>query len=211
MSAIELHDITKRYGLHTVLDNYNIVIEQGSLLAITGKSGSGKSTLLNIMGLLEKPDSGSVSICGENHVAPNTKKSMLLLRNKIGYLFQNFALIENETIGQNLEVALMYSNKTKDEKDKAKREALEAVKINSILGQRIHELSGGEQQRVAIARLMLKPCELILADEPTGSLDEENRNIAMGLLNDLNAMGKTIVIVTHDPYIASQCTEHISL
>ena len=211
MNHIELREISKSYGTHTIINRLNLDIKEKDMFAITGKSGSGKTTLLNIMGLLETPDLGSIQICGVQNVKPNTGKSKKLLRNNIGYLFQNFALLENESINENLNIPLIYSKKSRVAKQELKRKALESVAISNPLSQKIHELSGGEQQRVSIARLLLKPCDIILADEPTGSLDQENRNRIIDLLKTINQSGKTIVIVTHDPYVVSQCNGYMNI
>jgi len=210
-SIIELKNIRKAYADHVVLDDFNLSVEEGKMVALVGKSGSGKTTVLNIMGLLEKPDSGTVIVCGHTNVLPNSAKSVSILRNKIGYLFQNFALIDNETIGDNLEIPLIYSKKDKKGKDKLKKEALIRVGLPNSLNQKVSELSGGEQQRVSIARILLKSCEIILADEPTGSLDQENANKVLELLKTLNKEGKTVVIVTHDLYVSDMCDVTITL
>lgn len=181
------------------------------MVAITGKSGSGKTTILNIIGILEKPDSGIVRIFGKENPRLGSIQTNKLLRTKIAYLFQNFALIDDSTVDENLEVPLIYSKGSKKEKEKNKKQVLEQVGLQVPLKQKIHELSGGEQQRVAIARILLKQCDLILADEPTGSLDIVNRNEIMQILKQLNQNGKTIVIVTHDPYVADACDRVISL
>lgn len=209
MDIIKLTGITKAYGNKTVLNNLDLTIKSGEFVAITGKSGKGKTTLLNIIGMFERPDKGSISLFGESY---SPKKTQTILREKISYLFQNFALIDNESIEANLLVALTYSKKSVTEKKQAMKEALAQVGLSSMeLSQKIYRLSGGEQQRVALARTLLKPSQLILADEPTGSLDEENRNVVLQILETLNQQGKTIVIVTHDPYVASRCSRVIEI
>ena len=209
MSAVKLQNVMKKFDNKVVLDNLNLEIDAGELVAITGKSGKGKTTILNIIGMLEKPDSGKVLLFGKE----TSKKNMSqLLREKVAYLFQNFALIDNESIEKNLDVALVYSKLSKKEKQHEMKKALAEVGLDEKeLSQKIYSLSGGEQQRVALARALLKPCELVLADEPTGSLDEENRNDVMRLLKKLHEQGKTVVVVTHDPYIAQNCRKIITL
>jgi putative ABC transport system ATP-binding protein len=207
----ELINVRKSYADHVVLDNFNMTVYEGEMVAITGKSGSGKSTLLNIIGMLESADRGSIKLFDEEIPRIGSTRANKLLRTCISYLFQNYALIDNATVDYNLEIPLLYSKKTKKEKQEMKREALEKVGLNIPLRKKIHELSGGEQQRVAIARILLKPCDLILADEPTGSLDSDNRNGIMRILQGLNNEKKTIIIVTHDSYVAKFCNRMIEL
>lgn len=207
----ELINVNKNYAKNVVLNNINMTVCKGEMVAITGKSGSGKTTILNIMGLLEKPDSGIVKMFDEEIPRIGSVKANKLLRTRLSYLFQNYALIDNETVNYNLEIPLTYSNKTKRVKQQMKIVALEKVGLNISINQKIHELSGGEQQKIAIARTLLKPCDLILADEPTGSLDSDNRNEIMRILKELNNTGKTIIIVTHDSYVANACDRTINL
>lgn len=188
-----------------------MTVSKGEMVAITGRSGSGKTTLLNILGLLEKPDSGRIKLFDEKDQRIGPLRRNRLLRTKISYLFQNYALIDNETVEYNLEIPLMYSKVGKKEKRKMKMDVLKRMGLEIALKQKIHELSGGEQQRVAIARILLKPSEMILADEPTGSLDAENRNEIMRILKELNDEGKTIIIVTHDQYVTEKCSRVINL
>lgn len=209
MYEIEFKDICKKYGNKVVFEKFNLTVEKGEMVAVMGDSGKGKSTLLNMLGLLETPDSGIINICGRKIPKINSKEATLLQRNLIGYLFQNYALIDNMTVDKNLDIALEYAN-VKDIKA-AKAAALEKVRLQGREENKIYELSGGEQQRVAIARLMLKPCEIILADEPTGSLDVHNRDMIIELLNELHRQGKTILIVTHDKYVANVCQRVITL
>lgn len=207
----ELIDVNKSYADHVVLDKVNLSICEGEMVAITGKSGSGKTSLLNIVGLLEKPDGGEVKLFAEKIPRIGSAKANKLLRTRLSYLFQNYALIDNATVDYNLEIPLIYANKSKREKQELKIEALRKVGLSVSLKQKVYELSGGEQQRVAIARIILKPCDLILADEPTGSLDFDNRNEIMKILRDLNQKGKTIIIVTHEQYVAESCDRIIKL
>jgi putative ABC transport system ATP-binding protein len=210
-NVYELVNVSKSYANHIVLKDLNITIFEGEMVAIIGKSGSGKTTILNMMGMLEVPDKGTIQLFDDPIPRIHSRKANQMLRTKISYLFQNYALIDNATVEENLDVPLVYSNKTKKEKLKVKIEVLEKVGLNISLKRKIHELSGGEQQRIAIARIMLKSCELILADEPTGSLDTYNRDEIIKLLKELNATGKTIIIVTHDSYVAQECSRVIDL
>lgn len=208
----ELIDVTKRYGDRTVLDRVSLTVAPQEMVAIVGPSGSGKTTILNLLGLLESPDAGEVRLFGLPTPAIGSTRAMALLRTRIGYLFQNGALIDDATIGANLDVALRYQRITRRDRERSKVGALQQVGLDSLaLRQPVYGLSGGEQQRVAMARLLLKPCDLILADEPTGSLDPVNRDAVLQSLQDLNRQGKTIVIVTHDPVVAAACVREIDL
>ena len=206
---IQLKNIDKKYGNKYLFKNLDFSIKKGEMIAITGASGSGKSTLLNIIGLIDKPDSGEVLICGNKNPYDKEKIKLNLFRNNIGYLFQNYALVDNYTVSKNLDIALEYV-KGKN-KNKLKEEALDKVGLLDKLNNKVFELSGGEQQRVALARLMLKKNDIILADEPTGSLDEDNKAIILKLLKELNNEGKTVVIVTHDKVVADICDREINI
>ena len=206
---IQLKNIDKKYGNKYLFKNLDFSIKKGEMIAITGSSGSGKSTLLNIIGLIDKPDSGEVLICGNKNPYDKEKIKLNLFRNNIGYLFQNYALVDNYTVSKNLDIALEYV-KGKN-KNKLKEEALDKVGLLDKLNNKVFELSGGEQQRVALARLMLKKNDIILADEPTGSLDEDNKAIILKLLKELNNEGKTVVIVTHDKVVADICDREINI
>ncbi|WP_078392827.1 putative bacteriocin export ABC transporter [Shouchella patagoniensis] len=212
MSPIcELNNISKKFKDRTVLSDFSLQVEQGELLAITGESGSGKTTILNIIGLLEKQDGGTLSLFGYKNPTLQSKEGRLILRKKISYLFQNYALIDNETVDQNLDLAFLTLKCSKEKKKELKLEALDKVGLKVNLKQYVFSLSGGEQQRLAIARLLIKPCDLVLADEPTGSLDSNNRNEILSLLKELNQQRKTIIIVTHDDYVASSCNNVLQL
>lgn len=193
---ISLKNISKKYGNHKILENINLDIYQGDFICIFGKSGGGKTTLLNIIGTLEEYDEGELICFSKHNPIRNGKESELLRRYKIAYLFQNFALVDNMTVQENLNLAVKYSRST-DKKSIIKK-ALMNMGIEDKLKSKIFELSGGEQQRVALARNMVKPYEIMLADEPTGSLDSENKKIVIDTLVKLNKLGKTIIVVSHD-------------
>jgi len=208
---IKLENVTKTIGKKVILENLSLKINQGDLVAIVGKSGSGKSTLLNLLGLIDGDYSGHYEIFSQQNVPVNSVKSQAIIREHISYLFQNFALIDNETVEYNLMLALKYVKLSKKDKVKKIEEILERVGLSSTLHQKVSELSGGEQQRIAVARAILKPSQLLLADEPTGSLDPENRDLVLNFLLDMNKEGKTVIIVTHDAYVAQQCHRVIEL
>ena len=193
---IVLRDVSKKFGNHRVLENINLDICQGEFVCIFGKSGGGKTTLLNIIGTLEDYDSGRVFCFSKQDPVKNKKIGEILRREKIAYLFQNFALVEKMTVEENMLLATKY-NKEKN-KPKIIEDALSKMGVLDKLKSKVYELSGGEQQRVALARNMVKPFEIMLADEPTGSLDYENKKIVSDTLIQLNSEGKTIVVVSHD-------------
>lgn len=211
MAIIEIKHLYKSFGDIQVFNDFSCNIEPSGLTVIAGPSGSGKSTLLNIIGLLDRHDKGSVTWWGEDNVKPYTRKAEKILQNKLGYIFQNFALIEDQTVDYNLSISLDQLNMSRSQKQAAKQNSLASVGLDGFLNKKVFECSGGEQQRIAVARLLLKPCELILADEPTGSLDEENRDMILKLLFDLMEQGKTLLISTHDPYIIDRADNLIKL
>lgn len=209
MNALELKNISKKYGNNTIFDNCNLEVKKGTFLGIKGKSGRGKTTLLNIMGLLEDYE-GTLNIMGEEVRYRDKKKRKEMLKKVIGYLFQNYALIDDLTVYENLKIVINKKNKIKGKE--LMLETLEKVGVaNEFLNKKIYTCSGGEQQRIAIARLMLKDCDIVLADEPTGSLDDKNTAIVMKLLTQLNEEGKTIVMVSHDDVALSYCKEIVQL
>lgn len=211
MNILKIRSLKKSFEKKLILNDISLDIKQGEFVCIHGKSGCGKSTLLNIIGLLDSFDSGNVELFGKDIHNLFSYQKRNLVRNKIGYLFQNYALIDTETVSYNLMIAMKYTKYSKSEKIKRISESLAAVNLNGYEKKHIYILSGGEQQRVAIARLMLKPSEIILADEPTGSLDSENRSEIISLLKRLNNDGKTIIIVSHDDYVVKHADRIIEI
>ena len=187
---ITIKNLNKTYGEKVLFDNYNLEIPDKSFVIINGESGRGKTTLLNMIGGLEKPDSGEICIDGTELTLLKNKKEFY--KETVGFLFQNFALLENKTVRQNLSMI-----KKDTRTDCTIEQAVRRVGLEKELDKKVYKLSGGEQQRVALARLMIKKCSVILADEPTGSLDEKNAEIVIRILRELNEMGKTVIIVTH--------------
>ncbi|MDR0614829.1 MAG: ABC transporter ATP-binding protein [Lactobacillales bacterium] len=208
---IKLTNLGKKFGNKQIFNQFNLSIKAGEMIALVGSSGSGKSTLLNILGLIENFDRGEYFFFGERNIKANTKKAQQKIREKISYLFQNFALIETETVEENLQIALKYRKVSKQEKQTILSEALVKVGLKDYEKRKIFELSGGEQQRIAIARVLIKPSEIVLADEPTGSLDSKNRDEVLNLLKEMNKKGKTVVIVTHDPNVFKNCSRIVEL
>ncbi len=201
---IEGKNITKRFGGQVLFDGFNFVIEDGEFVCFSGVSGAGKTTLLNIIGLLEPLDGGELLINGIEY--KTNRQRLQYFRTEVGFLFQNFALIENKTVEQNLEI-VSKQNRT----EFSIMEALEKVGLHEKLHSKVYTLSGGEQQRIALARLFLKKCNIILADEPTGSLDKRNAEMVMDILYDLNQRGKTVILVTHDEQIRQMARRVIKL
>ncbi|WP_239750548.1 putative bacteriocin export ABC transporter [Mammaliicoccus sp. H-M34] len=207
---IQVKNLSKQFNEHYLFSDFNLSVNEGEMIAITGKSGSGKSTLLACMCGLEKFDKGEIEINKLNIAKIKQKDKVLIYRNEIGYLFQNYALISHETINYNLEIVLSYKKLNKGKKKEQKLDALRKVGLDKSLDTKVYTLSGGEQQRVAIARLLLKEPLIIFADEPTGALDEVNKHIILKLL--LEFKGKTtIIIVTHDEEVMSYCDRNIQL
>ena len=194
---ISIKNLQKSYDDKVLFDNFDLEIPDGSFVVITGESGSGKSTLLNMIGGIEEPDGGSIKVDGFDVTGRGNKREYF--RDVVGFLFQNFALLENKTVKENLEM-IQKAGRSGMEIN----EALEKVGLKDVLNKKVYKLSGGEQQRIALARLMIKKCSLILADEPTGSLDKRNSDVVMSVLHDLNLKGKTVVVVTHDQDIVSR-------
>lgn len=195
MSVIKFENVSKQFHQQVVLEDFNLEIEANKITVLCGPSGCGKSTILNIMGLLDQPTSGTVELFGEKAPRPFSGRASKMLRTKIGYLFQNFALVDNKTVAYNLKIALEH---VKADKQEMIASVLRDVGLEGFEKKKIFQCSGGEQQRIAIARLLLKPCELVLCDEPTGSLDKDNKALVFDLLRTLKRRGKTIVVVSHD-------------
>lgn len=209
MQHIVLNNICKKFGEKIILDNFNMQVNKGEFLSIMGESGKGKTTLLNIIGMLEKADSGELIIKGHRNLSFSSPKAIKLRRYDISYLFQNYGLIDNETVLNNLKIVTKYQ-KSKNEKNDIIN-ALDRVGLSGIEKRKVFTLSGGEQQRVALAKIILKSPEIILADEPTGSLDYKNRDYVLEILKNLNEEGKTVIVVTHDSCVEKCAKRNIYL
>ena len=189
---IKLKNVTKSFPNKTLFNNLSFDINKGEMIAITGSSGSGKSTLLNIISSIEKADSGRISVSNYDIANLKSKKQKYLFKNVYGFVFQNYALVEEKTVAENIMIGNDKVSKNSIE------EVLEKVHLTGFGDRIINSLSGGEQQRVAIARVILKDAQIIIADEPTGNLDTVNSTIIMDLFRNLKLEGKTIVVATHD-------------
>ena len=207
---VRITGLNKKYGDRVIFHDVNLSVHSGEMIGVSGPSGSGKSTLLNIIGMFEQADSGEIYLFGEKIPKADSKEGKALLKNRLFYLFQNFALVTNETVDYNLEIPLLESGVPKKKRIKLKMDALKAVGLDYLsLNEKIYHLSGGEQQRVALARGYIKKFDLLLADEPTGSLDEKNRDSIIAILDRFHDVGKTIIIVSHDPIIMRHCEKHV--
>ena len=211
MAVISLKNINKKYGDKVIFDNYSLDIEEGEFISISGESGKGKTTLLNIIGFLEKPDSGDVSLLDVKNAKFTSSSARNIRRNKLSYLFQNYGLIDNETVENNLMLSMEFSDYTKQQKKEKIKEVLDRINLQGFEHKKIFMLSGGEQQRIALAKIILKSPDIILADEPTGSLDEGNRDFVLNELKKMNEEGKTIVVVTHDKVVEKCAKRNICL
>ena len=209
MSFIEICNIKKVYGKGDgqviALNDINLKVEKGEMLAIMGSSGSGKSTLLNILGFLDKQTEGQYYFNGELVEAFNDKKLSKFRNKHIGFVVQNFALIQDYTVFENIKVPLDYTKVSLKDKKKKVDEVLKYVGIFDKKEKLPRELSGGQNQRVAIARALVNDPDVILADEPTGALDSINMEKIMELIKKFNDEGKTIIIITHDNKVAKKC------
>lgn len=195
MNAVELNEVEISYGKKIIHKNLNIQFRLGEISVITGESGSGKTTILNAIGMLHKHTKGSIKIFNEENVIFDSKIGKEILKNKIGFIFQNFVLLEDKTVNQNLS---LYSD---ENGIMSIMEALEFVNMEWAIDKYIYELSGGEQQRICIARILVKNFEIILGDEITGSLDKKNKMLIMDLMNKIKEMNKAIILVTHDEVV----------
>ncbi|MDR2795274.1 MAG: ABC transporter ATP-binding protein [Spirochaetaceae bacterium] len=208
MELLELKDISKTYGALKALQNINLTVRQGEWLAIMGPSGSGKTTMMNIVGCMDKPSGGQVILDGVDISRENSRGLTTIRRDKIGLIFQQFHLVNYLTALENVMVA-QYYHSMPDE-----NEAMEALERVGLAGRAKHlpsQLSGGEQQRVCIARALINYPRLILADEPTGNLDEANEQMVIDIFKKLHAEGSAIIVVTHDPEVAEDAQRTVVL
>ncbi len=201
---IRIENLKKAFDTHVIFDGFSQEIPDREFVVFTGASGCGKTTLLNMIGGIEPADSGEIIVDDLN--ITKTKNLKTYFRQYVGFLFQNFALVENKTVEENLKMV----------RDQARskvsmNEALDRVGMLGREKQKVFSLSGGEQQRIALARLMMKQCRVVLADEPTGSLDRANAEQVMRILKSFSDMGKTVIMVTHDPTLIDDSMRRIVL
>src|SRR5262245_62516414 len=212
---IELRDITKTYVrgdvATEVLHGISLDIWPGELVAIMGASGSGKSTLMNLIGLLDRPTSGSYRFAGEEVSDLDNDRRALLRREAFGFIFQQYNLLATATATENVEVPAIYAGLPHGQRVTRAREILTTLGLGERLDHRPTQLSGGQQQRVSIARALMNGGSVILADEPTGALDSKSGEEVMRLLHGLNEAGHTVLLITHDPDVAAQARRVIEI
>ena len=195
----------------TALNNVDFTVNQGEFISVMGPSGCGKSTLLNIIGLLDSAETGSYTFGEKEMVNLSEKQRGLIRKENIGFIFQNFNLIDELTVFENVELPLVYNKVAKTERKNRVAKILADLQIEHRQNHFPQQLSGGQQQRVAVARALVTEPKLILADEPTGNLDSRNGNEVMELLTDLHQKGATIIMVTHSSYDAGFSTRIVEL
>jgi putative ABC transport system ATP-binding protein len=215
MSLLELVNISKRYKMGDIfinaLDNISLTIENGDYLAIMGPSGSGKSTLMNIIGFLDVPDDGQYIFNNQDTIGLSEKELAYIRNRQVGFIFQTFNLLPRESAIENVQLPLIYSGILRKKRLIKAAEVLDSVNLKDRMNHKPSELSGGERQRVAIARALVNDPNIILADEPTGNLDSKTGNEILTVIDNLNAQGRTILLVTHDQTIAGHANKKIFL
>jgi putative ABC transport system ATP-binding protein len=210
--TLALQDVTKEYpGGVRALDGVSLQVDDGELVGVVGPSGSGKSTLLHVMGTLERPSGGRVSVAGADVGDLDDRELAGLRATSIGFVFQAFFLIDGMTALENVAHGLLYSGTPLDERTAAAQMALERVELGHRLHHRPEQLSGGERQRVAIARAVVARPAIVFADEPTGNLDSRSGAEVMALLRELNREGTTVMVITHDRDLAAALPRRVSL
>ncbi|HUL62022.1 MAG TPA: ABC transporter ATP-binding protein [Methanocella sp.] len=206
-SVVKMTDVRKSYlmgkSLLEVLRGIDIDIDRGEFVSIMGPSGSGKSTLMNLIGLLDRPTSGEIAVNGQKISELNDVELSALRGKEIGFIFQSFNLVARLSALKNVEMPMIFQETDKRKRSEIARHFLEEVGLGDRMSHKPTELSGGQRQRVAIARALVNDPAILLADEPTGNLDTKTGEEIMGVFTDLNRKGRTVVMVTHDPDVAS--------
>lgn len=207
---ITVDNLSKSFGHHLIWKDLSTQFDAGKLHALTGPSGAGKTTLLNCVGLLDKPTAGTILLDDQPLTGISTRAQQRYRRNRLGYLFQNYALVDNATVTFNIRIALGPGRLTT-----ARRQiiasALDAVGLPGYQKRPVYQLSGGEQQRVALARLIAKKADIILADEPTGALDDTNSTMVITTLRGMADNGATVLIATHNHTIIDACDTQLNI
>lgn len=213
---IKVENVTKTYKINKTnairaIKGVSLHVSQGEFVGIIGVSGSGKSTLLRIIGTLDLPSSGSIRF-NETDITKMKDKQIAEFRNKnIGFVFQDYALIPYKTVEENLEIPLLLSDVDYKAHKSIISEQLKLVNMSGYEKRKVRTLSGGQMQRIAIARGLVRTPSIILADEPTGALDSSSKSEILNLLKQINRQGKTIIVVTHDPHVVKECSKVIKI
>jgi putative ABC transport system ATP-binding protein len=202
---IDVENLSKAFGTRMLWSDVTLTVSRGEMVALVGPSGSGKSTLLNCLGLLDKPTAGAIRHEGADITKFRASDVRRYRRDVLGYIFQNYALMENATVADNLQAVVKPRRNSRSATTKAIAEALDRVGLAGREQEKIFHLSGGEQQRVALARLIVKQPALILADEPTGALDHANATIVVDVLREMSEGGCAVVIATHEERVRDRC------
>ena len=213
---IKIENLTKTYNYKksnafTALTDVSLTVEDGEMLAIIGKSGAGKSTLLHIIGCIDTFEKGTYTLDDISVHKLSDKKLAQIRNQKVGIVMQDFALVEEYTVLENVKIPLYFAKKRKGSANTLALDALEKVGMKELAKKPVNKLSGGQKQRVAIARAIVNNPSFLLADEPTGALDTKTSAESMALFKSLNEEGKTVMIITHDPTIAGSCKRQIEI
>lgn len=215
MALIEIKNVGKYFeegdNYIKALKDVSLSIEKGDMLAIMGPSGSGKSTLLNILGFMDRPSAGKYILNGKATERLSSKEYSRYRNKMVSFIFQDYNLLEDYTVYDNVELPLLYRKISSKEKKSLIMSTLEKLDIKDKYAAKVSRLSGGQRQRVAIARALVTGSEIILADEPTGALDQERGKEIMSILTELNKEGKTIIVVTHDKGVAALCSKTVHI
>lgn len=214
-SIIKLENVSKIYNKNKsnefhALKNVNLEVKEGELAAVIGKSGAGKSTLMHIIGCIDNFDEGEYYLNGESMNKLSDSKKAQIRNSKVGIVMQDFALIDDYSVEENIMIPLNFCKGSKNKKEKVKN-IMHTVGIEELAKKSINKLSGGQKQRVAIARAMVNEPDILLADEPTGALDSKTGQEIMEVFKSINKKGKTVIIITHDMEIAGQCERVIEI
>ncbi len=212
MELIKAENLKKSYSNTEVLKGVNLEVSEGEFVGIMGKSGSGKTTLLKILGMIDMPTEGELVYRGKERNKISSRESARIRREELGFVFQEFFLMDSLDILENVMLPLFISKSANDEGKEKARDLMERFGIRELEGKMPHELSGGERQRTAICRALVNDPQIVLADEPTGNLDSKSGKVVIDSLKKINGeLGKTVIMVTHDPQMASYCDRVVLL